>query len=103
VTDAWVFVADGATLPSGIFTNRNAAINIIQKYKLSGLLTKYPIDMLVYEWCINNYYFAPKSNHQTSSKFIGRFTSASLEHYHFEDGIELGFDAGAEEETGGGI
>ena len=52
------------------------------------MLTLYPLDTGVYEWAIENDIFTPKEEHQFNPSFIQRFTSASMEHYHFENGEE---------------
>jgi len=35
---------------------------------------------------IENDYWRPKKDHEKTSEFIQRFTSAYLEHYHYENG-----------------
>ena len=82
----WVFVGAGARLPSGIFTTKEMAIQWVEKYKLTGVLTKYPVDESVYDWAVSSGYFTPKSDKQRTARFIGFFTTAIQEHYHFEDG-----------------
>ena len=84
----WVFVANGASLPSGVFRGQDSAKEWIKKYSLSGLLTEYPIDVGVYDWAIGKGLFNPRFPSQQSSEFIGKFTSAYLNHIHFENGAE---------------
>lgn len=50
------------------------------------MLSSYPLDVGLYDWAIDKNYFEPKKEYQKESKFIEKFTSASLEHIHFEDG-----------------
>jgi hypothetical protein len=44
------------------------------------------VDTGVYKWAISKGFFRPSKPHQTTPEFIGRFTSASMEHHHYEDG-----------------
>jgi len=76
----------GANQPSAIFTARAAAEKWISDSQVSGALTAYPLDQPVYEWAVSNEFFTPKEAYQRESSFIGRFSSAYLEHYHYSDG-----------------
>jgi hypothetical protein len=40
----------------------------------------------VYDWAIAEGHWAPKQEHRRRSQFIQRFSSAYLEHYHYEAG-----------------
>lgn len=84
----YVFVFNGAgtNLPCGVFIQYTVAEEWIRKHSLSGLLTAYPLNKGVYDWAIENKYLEVKREHQTQPKFIQNFSSAYLEHYHFEDG-----------------
>lgn len=85
----WVFHADSAQFSSGVFTTKQTAEQWIARHQLSGMLTKYPLDTGVYDWAIAEGIFKPRQEYQTGTKFIGRFTSASQEHYHYELGINV--------------
>ncbi|MCA9101054.1 MAG: hypothetical protein R3C10_05570 [Pirellulales bacterium] len=50
------------------------------------MLTGYPIDVSVYDWAIKQGHFSPKESYQQTPRFISRFSSAYLEHYHYVDG-----------------
>lgn len=82
----WVFVGVKAHFPSGVFTQREAAETWIQQNKLSGTLTAYPLDIGVYDWAIGKGYFKPKRDDQRNAAFMQRFSSASQEHCHYENG-----------------
>ena len=58
----------------------------IQKNRLTGTLTLYPVDVGAYEWAIDNGLFRPNKAHESTSEFIGGFSDARMEHYHYEDG-----------------
>lgn len=83
----WVFVGEGARFPSGIFTFLDDGKQWISSNRLTGVLTKYPLDQGVYDWAVSRGLFTPKKPEHGSPIFIGKFTSASMDHFHFEDGI----------------
>jgi hypothetical protein len=86
VKTIWIFNGIKANFPSGAFTSRDSAEAWIEKHSLSGTLTRYPIDVSVYDWAVSKTYFKPSKDEHISSDFIARFSSASQEHYHYENG-----------------
>ncbi len=78
----WVFNGSGS-FPGGVFTTRDLAEAWIRKYGLKGTLTAYPLDVGVYDWVIEKSYFTPKHAYQTAPEFIGQFSSACQQHYHY--------------------
>jgi hypothetical protein len=82
----WVFHAENGHLTSAVFTKESLAEAWIKKHSLSGMLTEYLLDVVIYEWAISKGYFKPKHPYQQAAKFIGRFTSANLSHGHFKNG-----------------
>jgi len=84
--DVWVFVGVNGRFPSGVFSTKEIAQDWIREHGLSGLLTLYPLDQGVYDWAINNHMFSVKKESERYPEFIQRFTSASQEHYHYENG-----------------
>ena len=87
----WVFHGAGARFTGGVFTSLDRAEGSIARHRLSGVLTAYPIDSGVFEWMeasglIKTQQLAAKRG---DPKFIGGFTSASQEHYHYEDGARV--------------
>jgi len=83
----WVFVGEGARFPSGVFTSLDIGKAWISSNKLTGVLTKYPLDEGVYNWAISHGLFTPKKLEHGTSIFIGKFSSASMDHFHFENGV----------------
>ena len=83
----WIFNGNNSNFPSGVFTNRELAEIWISTNNLSGILTLYPLDQGVYDWAIPNGLFQPKKEIENKPEFIQRFSSASQEHYHYENGI----------------
>ncbi len=86
ILSAWVFHGAGSQFTSGVFSSMRIATEWIEKHGLTGVLTKYPVDVGVYDWATQNGLFTAKKDHETSTKFIQRFTTTSQEHYHFENG-----------------
>jgi hypothetical protein len=85
----WVFNGSRSSFPSGVFTNLKFAEEWIQQHRLTGMLTAYPLDIGVYQWAIEMSFFKPKVERHTTADFIQSFSSAYLEHYHYEDGKKV--------------
>jgi hypothetical protein len=80
----WIYNFPGADFPCAIFDSLSKASEWIMDNKVSGTLTKMPVNISVYDWAKQAGYFKPKTPHHFSPKYIGQFSSAYLEHYHFE-------------------
>jgi len=85
-TQIWVFSGAKRHFPGGIFTSREKAEKWISKHRLTGTLTLYPVDVGAYEWAIEKGLFQPRKPHESNPEFIGGFSDAGMEHYHYEDG-----------------
>ena len=83
--EVWVFNGPRNISRAPCFTSRALAEAWIEKHKLHGTLTAYPLDVSVYDWATELGYFRPKSEEQTRPEFIANFSSASQEHYHYDD------------------
>jgi hypothetical protein len=82
----WVFSGARRHFPGGIFTSRELAEQWIRKNGLTGTLTLYPVDTGAYEWAISMGLFEPYKDHESTAEFIGGFSDARMEHYHYENG-----------------
>ncbi|MDR6923723.1 hypothetical protein [Chryseobacterium sp. 2987] len=82
----YVFIGKNSGFPSGIFTTLEKALEWIKKYSLSGILNKYPVDIGLYDWAVQKDFFTVENEYQKGSEFVQRFTCASMEHLHFENG-----------------
>ena len=82
----WVFSGGRAHFPGGVFTDRDIAESWIGRNRLTGTLTRYPIDIGAYEWAIEKGLFRPRKPHQSEPEFIGGFSDTGMEHYHYENG-----------------
>lgn len=81
----WVFHGAGGKFASAVFDVKEKAEAWIENNNLEGILTVYPLNYGVYDWALENEYFSPKNLAQSSPEFIQRFSSASLEHYHYDN------------------
>jgi hypothetical protein len=86
LNEVWVFNGDGGTFPAGIFSTRERAESWIAEHGLSGCLTRYPVDAPLYEWAMAHGLFEPRYPSQGQAAFIQRFSSAYLEHHHYDSG-----------------
>ncbi|WP_426670215.1 DUF7710 domain-containing protein [Mucilaginibacter sp. McL0603] len=82
----WVFHGAQGRFASGVFTTLEKAGHWIKKHSLTGVLTEYPLDEGVYDWAIENELFDVKKDNQREPAFIQSFTTASQEHFHYENG-----------------
>ena len=52
------------------------------------MLTRYPLDVGVYDWAIENGKFTPKKDKHRTLEFIAGLTTASMDHHHYENGVD---------------
>jgi len=82
--EVWVFHGAGSRFTSGVFATRAQGEEFINRYRLTGTLTKYPVGISAYDWSIQAKLFEPKKAEHCEAEFIQRYTSASQEHYHYD-------------------
>jgi len=86
----WLFHASGARFAGGAFVEIAVAEHWIQKHKLTGVLTAYPIDEGCFDWALRTGSVGMKDQKLKEKSldpaFVGGFTSASQAHIHFENG-----------------
>ncbi|NVM86584.1 hypothetical protein FHT32_000207 [Variovorax sp. SG517] len=87
IREVWVFSGVNAKFPSAVFAVKEDAFEWIRKYELTGVLTRYPVGISVYEWAIESGNFKVRSQRDSAPEFVGKFSSAMQEHMHFENGI----------------
>lgn len=86
----WVVQGSSASFPSAIFSSREKAVRWIEKYKISGILSKYPLDISIYDWAITQGLFKPKRDDQKTPGFIQNFSTVHIEDSQYIDGVEEG-------------
>ena len=82
----WIFNGSKGKFPGGIFSRLDIAEQWIRDNQLNGVLTRYPLDIGSFDWAKAEGLVSEKLESRTDSEFIGSFSSASFEHYHYEDG-----------------
>lgn len=87
LSSVYVFHGEKAKFAAAVFTDFVAAEKAIRKDKLSGMLTFYPLNETVFEYTVRKQLFSPSGNE--NGDYISRFTSAVLEHYHYENGKRI--------------
>jgi len=87
-TTVWVFKGPKPIpgFPSAVFSSLNIAESWIRENRVTGTLTEYPLDKGAYDWAIENKYLEPEEGKHTNISFIENFSSASQNHYHYENG-----------------
>lgn len=82
----WVFNGENA-IPAAVLTTQELGEAWIAENKVTGMLTRYPLDESLYDWATRLGYFKPKREDQTTPDFRAQFTCATTDHHHYEDGV----------------
>jgi hypothetical protein len=85
----WIFTG-GGQFPGGVFSTVKLAEAWIERNGLSGTLTAYPVDQGCFDWAVENNCTGLKPEKleakRADAKFIGSFSTASQEHFHYLNG-----------------
>ena len=95
----WIFNGAKGRFPGGVFSRIEIAEQWIRSNKLSGVLTRYPLDIGSFNWANDNGFVSDKLRARADSDLIGSFSSASFEHYHYEHGHSGGRENNAARES----
>ena len=82
----WIFMGDKGTCPMAIWSSLDAAHKYIHDNQLSGALTRYEVDVPIYDWAKDSGAFKPSKDQQRSVKFRQTFSNQYQEHYNFREG-----------------
>jgi hypothetical protein len=86
----WIFHASEARFAGGVFEDVASAESWIEKHRLTGLLTAYPVGESCLDWAIRTGSLGMKEEKlkqkSADPAFVGGFTSAAQDHFHYEDG-----------------
>jgi hypothetical protein len=82
----WVFMGERGSFPMGVWSSLDLAHRYLHDEQLSGSLTKYEVDVPVYDWAKETGRFKPSKDQQRSLKFRQTFNNQYQEHYIFKDG-----------------
>ncbi len=83
----WIFHQAGARFAGGAFATKTIAEEWIAQHRLSGVLTKYPLDQGVWDWAVAQGRFKPTRDEHRAAEFVGGFTSAFQDHHHYVEGV----------------
>lgn len=83
----WIFNGPKGKFPGGVFSQLGIAEQWIRENHLTGMLTRYPLDVGSFDWAKDNGLVSEKLDGRADSDLIGSFSSASFEHYHYENGL----------------
>jgi hypothetical protein len=85
----WVFNGECGRFAGGVFTSRERAEEWIRARHLTGVLTAYPLDQGCFDWALGEKLVTGRAVHRGDDPaFVGSFTTASQEHYHYKDGAD---------------
>jgi hypothetical protein len=82
----WIFNGSKGKFPGGVFTDLEKAKLWIRKNALTGVLTRFPLDVGSYEWADSQGIISLALKEKATPEFIASFSNAGFEHFHFEDG-----------------
>ena len=83
----WVFCSNTGRFPSGVFSSKVLAEAWISTNQLTGVLTAYPLDEGCFDWALRVGVVTGRARERGDDPaFVGSFTTASQEHFHYEDG-----------------
>src|SRR5688572_24367025 len=84
----WIFNGPRGHFPGGVFTSVKLAEAWIRANRLTGCLTRYPVNTGSYDWAVEQGLVNEKLAARAAADpdFIGSFSSASFEHRHYEAG-----------------
>ena len=83
----WIFSASGAPFPGGAFSTLERAEAWIAAHRLTGTLTAYPLDEGAFHWAHRLDLVTGRARDRgDDAAFVGGFSSAAQEHYHYAHG-----------------
>lgn len=82
----WIFHGEDARHASGVFTSKARALDWIALHELTGILTKYPVDIGAYDQAVEKGWFRPSSPHHGTPRHVASFSPGRAEHIHVRDG-----------------
>jgi hypothetical protein len=81
----WVFHGEEARFASGVFENREAALQWVARHRLTGIVTEYPIGDGCYDVALAQGRFHPTKPHHGTPPHVAGFSPAGP-HVHVRDG-----------------
>lgn len=84
--EEFIWILQRGQFPYAVFDDFDRACKWIEESKASGLMTGYPINQTALSWALDKGFFKAKKEEHDTIAYEETFTSASMPHYHFEDG-----------------
>jgi hypothetical protein len=81
----WVFHGESARFASGVFADRESALEWVGRHHLTGVLTQYRVGGGCYDLALEEGSFQPTKPHHGSPPHVAGF-SPSGPHLHVRDG-----------------
>lgn len=82
----WVFLGSEARRASGVFRTELENRSWIERNRLSGTLTEYPVGDGCYDIAVRRGSFRPTREHHGSPQHVAGFSPGWTRHLHYEDG-----------------
>jgi hypothetical protein len=85
----YLFNGSHQRFPSGVFSSKEEAEQLIRQHALTGLLTEYPLDVLPYELAVEMGIVNFTKSWQTSPAYIEGFSNVGRihGHWHYTAGV----------------
>jgi hypothetical protein len=81
----WVFHGEDARFASGVFKDRDTALQWVEQYQLTGVVTQYPLGIGCYDLAVAQGLFRPSKPHHGTPVHVAGFSPAG-QHIHVRDG-----------------
>lgn len=82
----WVFHGEKARFASGVFLTEEDGMAWIERHRLTGLLTEYPVGTGAYDDALARGLFKPSREHHGTPEHIAQFSPGRTQHVHVVDG-----------------
>ncbi len=93
-SNIWVFLGDGGNFPSAAFNDFKSIEKWVSDNKLTGMISALPMNQGFFDWAVENDAISMKEEKialkKKDSRFIATFTTASIDHWHYENGVQSG-------------
>jgi hypothetical protein len=81
----WIFHGENARFASGVFADRETALEWTDQHRLTGVLGQYPVGAGCYDIAVEQGHFRPTKPHHGSPSHVACFSPGGT-HLHVRDG-----------------
>lgn len=82
----WIFSGDDARHPAGVFESKEDGLTWARAFRVSGLLTEYPVGGGCYDIAVSEGHFRPSKPHHGSPEHVSTFSPGWTDHIHLVRG-----------------